>query len=95
MTAAFPPPSLAAQIAELKRERQMRARVYPTLIAKGTLKQKNADYQNVAMDAAISTLERLDAAIKSGGGIVDGDEPDAIHAAPPAPPAKEKGETDV
>lgn len=59
MTATFPPPSLAAQVAELKRERVMRSRVYPMLIAKGTLKQRNADYQNVALDAAIATLERL------------------------------------
>jgi len=59
MTAQFPAPSLAAQIAELKRERAMRSRVYPMLVAKGTLKQKNADYQNVALDAAIATLERL------------------------------------
>lgn len=29
MTATFPPPSLAAQVAELKREKAMRARVYP------------------------------------------------------------------
>jgi len=59
VTAQFPPPSLASQIAELKRERAMRARVYPMLIAKGTLKQRNADHQNVALDAAIATLERL------------------------------------
>lgn len=55
MTATFPAPSLAAQIAELKRERSLRARVCPVLIGKGTLKQAAADYQTKALDAAIAT----------------------------------------
>lgn len=49
MTARFPAPSLAAQIAELKRERESR-RVYPKMIGSRSLEQH---------DAAIATLERL------------------------------------
>lgn len=59
MTATFPAPSLAAQIAELKREQMMRRRVFPVLISRGTLKQSAADYQTKALDAAIATLERI------------------------------------
>ena len=57
--AAFPEPSLPAQLAELKRERQMRSRVYPHLVATRKLTQHAADYQNKALDAAIRTIERL------------------------------------
>jgi len=57
--ACFAPPSLAAQLAELKRERTMRGRVYPHLVASGKLKRHAADYQNLALEAAIKTLERL------------------------------------
>ena len=57
--AAFPPPSFSVQYAELKREKAMRARVYPHWIATGKLKKEVADYQNRALDAAIATLESL------------------------------------
>lgn len=57
--ATFPAPSLAAQLAELKRERQMRARVYPHLVSSKKLSQKAADYQNSCLDGAIRTIERL------------------------------------
>lgn len=57
--ARFAPPSLAVQLAELKRERRMRERVYPHLVSSGKLKAHAADYQNNALDGAIATLERL------------------------------------
>jgi len=57
--ATFPEPSLPAQLAELKRERKMRARVYPHLVSSRKLTQKAADYQNQCLDAAIATIERL------------------------------------
>lgn len=59
MTAAFPPPSLAAQIAELKREKAMRSRVYPYWVQTRKLKQSDADYRGLCLDAAIATLERM------------------------------------
>lgn len=57
--ASFPPPSLALQLAELRRERQMRVRVYPHLIASRKLTERDAAYHNNALDGAIATLERL------------------------------------
>lgn len=57
--AEFPAPSLAAQLAELKRERQMRARVFPNLVSSRKLTQKEADYRNLCLDGAIGTIERL------------------------------------
>ena len=55
----FPPPSFAAQFAELKRERAMRARVYPHWVASGKIKKQTADYQLAALEAAMATLEAL------------------------------------
>jgi hypothetical protein len=55
----LPKPSLAAQIAELKRERKMRERVYPFWITSKKIRQHDADYQMAALDAAIETLEAL------------------------------------
>jgi sirohydrochlorin ferrochelatase len=63
--ATFPDPSLPAQLAELKRERKMRARVYPHLVSSGKLTQKAADYQNQCLDAAIRTIERLVVEVKA------------------------------
>jgi hypothetical protein len=57
--ATFPPPSLAAQLDELRRERGMRKRVYPHLIESGKIKRVEADHQNRGLDGAIATLERL------------------------------------
>lgn len=51
-------PSLGQQIAELKREKLMRERVYPKFIASGSLKQKNADWQMAALEGAIAALEQ-------------------------------------
>ncbi len=47
----FPPPSLAAQFAELKREKAMRARVYPHWVASGKIKKQTADYQMATLEA--------------------------------------------
>ena len=51
--------SLDDQIAELRRERDMRDRVYPGLIGKGRLTPDQANKNNAAMDAAIRTLTWL------------------------------------
>ncbi|HEX7741396.1 MAG TPA: hypothetical protein VF442_02990 [Sphingobium sp.] len=59
MTARFPAPSLAAQIAELKREKAMRSRVYPFWVRSRKMRQSDADYQTLCLDAAIATLERV------------------------------------
>lgn len=55
----FPPASLALQLAELKRERKMRAQVYPHLIETRKLTKEKAAYHNNGLDGAIATLERL------------------------------------
>ena len=57
--ATFPPPSLAAQLAELKRERRMRDQVYPHLIANRKLDRDKAEHNNRGLDGAIATLETL------------------------------------
>lgn len=57
--ATFPPPSLAAQLAELKREKAMRARVYPHWISTGKIQKHTADYNNRGLDGAIATLEAI------------------------------------
>lgn len=51
--------SLADQIKEVKRELAMRERLYPGWIAKGTLKQADADRQLERMRAALATLHEL------------------------------------
>jgi hypothetical protein len=50
-------PKIAEQIAELRRERNMRRRVYPKLISSGKLKPNEAQYSNQCLEAAITTLE--------------------------------------
>jgi hypothetical protein len=62
----FPPPSLSIQLLELKREKKMRAGVYPHWVTTGKIKQSVADYQCNALDGAIATLERLVAAQTTG-----------------------------
>ena len=57
--ATFGPPSLQAQLAELKRERGMRERVYPHLVASRKLTETQAAHQNRGLDGAIATLSRL------------------------------------
>lgn len=58
-TATFPPASLTLQLAELEREKKMRAGVYPHWIATGKIKQAVADYQSNALEGAIATIRRL------------------------------------
>jgi hypothetical protein len=57
--ASFPEPSIGAQLAELKREKKMRERVYPHWVSNRKISQKSADYQMLCLDAAIRTLERV------------------------------------
>lgn len=57
--ATFPPPSLPAQLAELKRERQMRDRVYPHMIASRKIDVEKAAHNNRGLDGAIKTIETL------------------------------------
>lgn len=57
----FPPPSLMAVIAELKRERDMRTRVYPRLIDSERLTEEKALYQQRCLEEAIDLLEGLQA----------------------------------
>lgn len=57
--AVFRAPSLQAQLAELKRERVMRDKVYPHLIATRKLTEHQAAHQNRGLDGAVKTLERL------------------------------------
>lgn len=57
--AVFGPASLQAQLAELERELAKRASVYPLLVAKGKLTQRQADYQTRGLEGAITTLRRL------------------------------------
>ena len=52
-------PSLADQIAEVKREIAMRERVYPRFIAAGKLTQAKADFALAAMRAVLDTLTAL------------------------------------
>jgi hypothetical protein len=57
--ATFPPASLQAQLDELRRERLMRDRAYPHMVASRKLDQAKADHNNRGLDGAIVTLERL------------------------------------
>lgn len=57
--ATFPPASLTVQLAELEREKKMRAGVYPHWIATRKITERAAAYQNNALDGAIATIKRL------------------------------------
>jgi hypothetical protein len=59
LLSALPVP-LSDQIAELKRERKQRKRVYPRFITDGKLTRDAADQQMARLDAAIATLERTE-----------------------------------
>jgi len=52
-------PTLAEQIAELKREHAMRQRVYRSWIASGRMKQAAADQYMAGLCAALDTLQAL------------------------------------
>jgi len=51
--------TLGMQIASVKREIQMRERVYPKLVGAGKMKQHTADIEMAAMRAVLATLEKL------------------------------------
>lgn len=53
------PLTLPAQIAELKRERAMRDRVFPKFVESGRLTQDEADYRCACLDGAIASLVTL------------------------------------
>lgn len=52
-------PTLADQIAAVKREIALRERVYPRWVADRRLTQDKADREIAAMKAVLATLERL------------------------------------
>lgn len=58
--------SLDDQIAELRREKQMRAQVYPRWINIGMLKASTALRRRTVLDAAIETLEQLKRSSEEG-----------------------------
>lgn len=60
--ATFAPPSLQAQLDELRRERYMRDKVYPHMIASRKIDADKAAHNNRGLDGAIKTLETLVAA---------------------------------
>lgn len=62
----FPAPSLMCVLAELKRERSMRERVYPRLIDSGQLTEDQALYQQRCLEEAIDLLEGKTPAIDPG-----------------------------
>ncbi len=51
--------SLNQQIEEVQRELNVRAQVYPGLIARGRLRQSEADYQSERLRAVLKTLKWL------------------------------------
>jgi hypothetical protein len=53
------PPSLIDQVACVKREIEMRERVYPRWIGKRHMTQEKADLELAAMRAVLATLEGL------------------------------------
>lgn len=48
------------QIAAVRRELAMRAKVYPRWVSQGKLSQDNADAEVARMQAVLATLERVD-----------------------------------
>lgn len=51
--------TLDDQIKCVRREIGMRERVYGSWVAKGKMRQENADYEIAAMRAVLATLERV------------------------------------
>jgi hypothetical protein len=51
--------SLDQQISEVKREVEMRHRVYANMVRRGSLDQPTADHQYECMQAVLETLIRL------------------------------------
>jgi hypothetical protein len=54
----FFPPTLDEQIKELRRELDLRRRVYPSFVARKKLTQERADKQMRSLEAAVETLQR-------------------------------------
>ena len=55
----MPPITLRQQITELKRELTMRSKVYPAMVARGTLPPREAERRTAHMAAALATLEHV------------------------------------
>ena len=55
-------PDLQAQIAEVRRELDMRERNYPGFVRRGLVTQANADLQMTTMRAVLNSLQLLQAA---------------------------------
>lgn len=66
--------SLSQQIEEVKRELDMRARVYPNLVRKGAMRQGEAELHMERMQAVLDTLYGLQQIQDSGE--LSGDDPD-------------------
>lgn len=64
----MPDITLLDQIKEVRRELAMRRNVYPKWVARGSLKQSDADYRIDAMCEALRTLEDLHLAGVVGNG---------------------------
>lgn len=58
------PPSLADQIAAVRREIVMRERVYPWQVRNGRMSQAAADRELAAMRAVLATLEEIAAPVE-------------------------------
>ena len=59
-----PPPPLAEQIADLRREIALRERVYPGFVARRLLSERNARRQVAIMWAVLATLAALQSPAK-------------------------------
>lgn len=53
----IPPISLDEQLVELERELEVRERIYPKWVQKGTLKNSTAAYRIAVLKAVIDTLK--------------------------------------
>lgn len=71
-----PKRSLVAQIAEIRREIALRERVYPGLVARGKMRQVEADEHMVLIGNVLETLKRLQ-------GEDSGANTNEQHSAPP------------
>jgi hypothetical protein len=59
--------SLSQQIEEVRRELQLREKVYPNMVRKGQMRPSIADYHMDRMRAVLRTLEKL-AEVNNGPG---------------------------
>jgi hypothetical protein len=56
--------SLSQQLEEVERELALRAKVYPRMVAKGQIRQSEADYHTQRMESVAETLRTL---VQEGG----------------------------